>query len=479
MPRNPLAAVRPVQGICLELRDHSLLAKSAVELFAVQKSADPQSQAARLADQFITQNRSLFGLLSVSVRRDYDGRDVLLLLESGSTVGAVPLRSPLTAKMEFGLIVQPRFPWPGIGPMLAEMGWLVSPTPLRLPLLQRSERKVPPWVLSFMVLARLQALLHRLERRFETTRERLPAPKGAVNWSEYATRHISHGDFLSIPCTFPDLRDDLHLKGAIRFTIEKHLRSLESQRENGSFVHRLIAFAQSLCLKTEGAPSRRPSSREIESWLRKPLSAETFLDGLQAIDWTMEDRGLAGMSDLEGVPWTMPMDQFFEAWVETIFRCVARKSGGTLKTGRRRETVSPISWEPSFLGSQKSLVPDLVLESQGQTVIIDAKYKRHWEEMGNRSWYLQGAELREQHRADLLQVLAYANLSGSGRVVCCLIYPCTLPTWESLKQRNRLFHRAALPYRGRQIDVCLTAVPMHAQVDRISQPLIEQLRSIA
>src|SRR5260370_41891914 len=98
--------------------------------------------------------------------------------------------------------------------------------------------------------------------------------------------------------------------------------------------------------------------------------------------------------------------------------------------------------------------------------------------MGDRSWHLQCAELRGQHRADRLQVLAYANLSGSGRVVCCLIYQYTLPTWESLKQRNRLFHRATLPYRGRQIDVWLTAVPMHAQVDRISLPVIVQLRSI-
>jgi len=30
--------------------------------------------------------------------------------------------------------------------MLAEMGWLVSPTPLRLPLLKRSERRVPPCI---------------------------------------------------------------------------------------------------------------------------------------------------------------------------------------------------------------------------------------------------------------------------------------------------------------------------------------------
>jgi hypothetical protein len=64
--------------------------------------------------------------------------------------------------------------------MLAEMGWLISPTPLRLPLLKHSERRVPPWVLSFMILARLKALLDQLVRRFELVDEERLAPKGHV-----------------------------------------------------------------------------------------------------------------------------------------------------------------------------------------------------------------------------------------------------------------------------------------------------------
>ena len=54
-------------------------------------------------------------------------------------------------------------------------------------------------------------------------------------------------------------------------------------------------------------------------WLQRPMRAEQFINGLQAIEWTVEERGFAGLSDLEGIPWTMPMDQFFEAWGETVF----------------------------------------------------------------------------------------------------------------------------------------------------------------
>jgi hypothetical protein len=476
--RAPLAELKSSEEICLELQDYSLIRKSAVRFFGIKGSADPQSQAARLADQFISQNRPFLELLNVSIRRDYDGRDVLLLIESGSSVGAVPLLSPYTARPDYGLVVQPRFPWPGIGPMLAEMGWLISPTPLRLPLLKRSERRVPPWVISFMVLARLRALLDRLERRFEMTEEQRPAPKGSVLWQRYATRNLTRGQFLSVPCVFPDLRDDRQLKGAIRFTIERQLRSLETQREQGAFVHRLIALAQSLLFKVRSFPNYRPLPRQIETWLRRPLRSDAFVEGLQAIDWTLEERGLAGLSDLEGIPWTMPMELFFEAWVETILQAVAIRIGGQLKIGRRRETTSPLAWEPPYLGSQKSLVPDLIFQLDRCTVIIDAKYKRHWEELQCGSWASTEEEIRQQHRHDLLQILAYANLVNTPRVICCLAYPCSYPTWESLDRRGRLFHRAEVAIRARRILLWLTAVPMHAATDRIAGPLVEQIRSV-
>ncbi len=392
--RSPLVPLARTSDICLELEDYSRSTKSAIVLFASKFSPDPASQAARLADQFLTQNALLFQLLEVQIQRDYDGKDVLLHIDSGSCVGAVPLISPLTSRNDFGLVVQPRFPWAGIGPMLSEMGWLISPTPLKLPLLKRSERRVPPWVLSSMVLLRLKVLLEHLERRFEVTTELRSVPRGRIDWSEYATRQLSRGKFLAVPCTFPDLRDDRHLKGAIRFTIEKQLRSLETQLEQGAFIHSLIVLAESLSRLVNDVPSRRPDRLDVERWLRRPMRAEQFSEGLQAIDWTIEERGLAGLSDLAGLPWTMPMERFFEAWVETVMKRVALQIGGSLTVGRRRETVSPLSWEPAYLGSQRSLVPDLILEVGDTSIIVDAKYKRHWEELQRGYWMSRTQQCR-------------------------------------------------------------------------------------
>ena len=472
----PLRHVDLADEVCLELTDHSIMERSAIHFFKLRGMRDPQAQAARIAEQFIKQNRALMSLLDVRVERDYDGSDVRLLIQAGAAVGAIPLVSPITARHDFGLVVQPRFPWAGIGPMLAEMGWRVSPTALHLPLLRRSERRVPIWVLSFMILTRLKALLDSLDRRFEVTTETRRTPRGTVRWAEYVTKSLPTASFLSIPCTFPDLRDDRLLKGAIRHAVERQLRALETQKEHGAFIHRLIEFGQQLLHRVQTVPAYVPSATMLGSWLQRPLRAEHFINGLQAIEWTIEERGLAGVSDLEGIPWTMPMDKFFEAWVETVLRLVARRTGGQMKVGRKHETTHPINWKPSYLGSQKSLAPDIWLEWDSTTLIVDAKYKRHWEELQQHSWWRVAEELREQHRSDLLQVLAYANLARTSNVIVCLAYPCSAENWTSLQERGRLIHRAELAVASRAVHIWLTAVPMAIAAERIAVPLAESVR---
>ncbi|MGA7409556.1 MAG: hypothetical protein WBW33_03665 [Bryobacteraceae bacterium] len=476
--RVPLLAAKPVNEVCLEIEDHGVARRSAIDFFGLRNLRDPHPAAGRMAEQFINQNVSLLSSLDVRVDRDYDGRDVTLVIQAGNSVGAIPLISPTTARPDYGLVIQPRFPWTGIGPMLAEMGWRVGPTPLRLPLLRRSERRVPPWVLSSMILVRLSALLDSLDRRFEMVSVDRSAPRGRIDWAEYATKRLSTGNFLSVPCTFPDLRDDRHLKGAIRYSVEKQISALETQKEHGGFVHRLIEFARQLQRRVRTVPICIPSRSMLDMWLQRPMRTKHLREGLQGIEWTVEERGLAGLSDLQGIPWKMPMQQFFEAWVEVVFSSVARRTGGRLKVGRKRETTHPINWEPPYLGSQKALVPDLWMDFDGVTLIVDAKYKRHWEEMQKHSWVRVQEDLREQHRNDLLQVLAYGNLAKTISVVTCLVYPCSDESWESLRQRGRLFHKAEITIGDRSVRLWLTAIPMSTNLGPITAALSDEVRKL-
>jgi len=216
----------------------------------------------------------------------------------------------------------------------------------------------------------------------------------------------------------------------------------------------------------------------MASWLERPLTSEHLIEGLEAIRWTVEDRGLAGTSDLDGLPWTMSMDAFFEAWVETVFESVARNTGAVLRTGRQHETTCPINWSPSFLGSQKSLVPDLWLEWESTTLIVDAKYKRHFEELQRTSWHALETHLREEHRNDLLQVLAYGNLARTKRVVTCLAFACSPDSWKALLARKRLFHKAQINVGTRDLHLWLTAIPMGTNREDITGVLEREVRAL-
>ncbi|MHB8986239.1 MAG: 5-methylcytosine restriction system specificity protein McrC, partial [Eubacteriales bacterium] len=180
---------------------------------------------------------------------------------------------------------------------------------------------------------------------------------------------------------------------------------------------------------------------------------------------------------LQGLPWVMPMEEFFEAWMETIAKVLTRRIGGVLHVGRKRETIAPLVWDPPYVGSQRYLMPDLILErlsspeSEKETVIFDAKYKGHWEDLNYDRWGKLDEELRERHRADLLQVLAYSTLSEAKKITGCLVYPCKKRTWESLKKRGMLYHKASLNAGRRSVNLVLTAIPMDAELEEIVQML--------
>ncbi len=142
----------------------------------------------------------------------------------------------------------------------------------------------------------------------------------------------------------------------------------------------MVEWAGRLLLAVRDVATLLPPPLLLDAWLRRPMKTTAPQEGIQAIEWTAEERGLAGLSDLEGVPWFLPMDQFFEAWVETILQRLTRRTGAILRTGRLRETVEPPERDPPGWGTQAALIPDHWLEWKWGSLIVDANYKRHWEE---------------------------------------------------------------------------------------------------
>ncbi len=432
---------------------------------------DPEDDAERRAEALLGSNRGVLrdlGVTGTTVRRS--GRSEVLL-HSSTRVGAIPLVSPMTGQLEYGLVVEPRFSWRSAGDMLAGTGFKVLPKILPLPELPNSERRVPPWVMSAIVIQRLRLLLAESHRRFTLVRSDLRAPKGRVDWGTYASSRLPHGGFLEIPCEFPDLRDDEELKSQIHWVVRRQIDSLLTQLGAGSVVRHLVTQCEELLVFVGTSPPQKPRGRYGMNIREASMASQVFRDGLQAMQWTAEERGLAGLSELSGLSWRMDMEVFFEAWVETIADHAAKRTGGTVRSGRKEETRVPLDWIPNGTGSQRSLLPDVVLQRPGLTVILDAKYKRHAEEIGRLGWSDTSDETRRQHRDDVLQALAYSTLFASERVLSVLVYPARADVWTRLKESGRVVSHARIRSSERTVELAIMAVPLSGDVAEASAGL--------
>lgn len=459
---------------CLDIEDMSVKKIEAMDLFRINDKRDVATLA-RLSDQWIDNNRGIFSHYDVSVNKTFDGNSVDIILRTGNKIGALPLLSPITGKPDFGLVIKPRFDWIGLGSMLTIMGWRVIPTLVKLPIVPGTERQIPSWVLSTMVLHRLKQLMQNLDRRFEFTNTHLTAPKGTVKWNEYATQKIPKASLLSVPCRFPDIMENNDLLAGIHFTLNSHQSSLQNQRSAGAAVIYLLDLCGRLIQRVKHIAPRQPSKIMLNAWYGAQFKADVFRDGIQAIQWTVDDQGLAGIGDIQGLPWMLSMEEFFEAWLETVVEKIAKSSGGELKVGRRGQTITPIAWDKPYFGTQKYLLPDILLKRGNELVIFDAKYKEHWEELKSVRWSTLNDEIREQHRSDILQVLAYASVYNCETITCCLIYPCRKQTWLSLKERGEVYRKANLYAGKRNLRLVLSALPMDNMDDQYLVPLIRAI----
>ena len=99
--------------------------------------------------------------------------------------------------------------------------------------------------------------------------------------------------------------------------------------------------------------------------------------------------------------------------------------------------------------------------------------------MQEHRWTNLEEEIRERHRADLLQVLAYSTEARKPKVLVCLAYPCNEERWVSLRDRNLLAHRASLPLTKRRVELVLVAFPLSTRlINEAVSLMAEEIRRV-
>jgi hypothetical protein len=412
------------------------------------------------AEAFVRFNESAFAALDVNAQFSSDSNGSIVRLQPGSKTGAIPLRSAYTGEVVGGFVVGPRFGWPGIGRVLSEIGWHATPEFIELPLVPGSGREVPPWVLAGPVLIRLEALLRTSKRGYRDVEQTLLHPRGRVLWDRYRNTSLARGQWDKIPCRFAELDFDPVLRSHVRWALHKIENELASVGGGDPVARALSGVARQLLGLVSDVAPVAPRGAELGRQLAGgSLSSLVFRQGIEALGWIVDERGLGGGREQDGLSWALSLDRLWESYVEAMIRREVAETGGVIKSGRLGETVFPLVWSDPTHRSLGHLVPDLVIHRGRCVQIVDAKYKAHFAELDASGWHRFADAGRESHRSDLHQVLAYAALYDADVVTATLVYPLRRSTWEQLYLRGRDVSRAELAHGGRLVRLELRGIP--------------------
>ena len=191
-----------------------------------------------------------------------------------------------------------------------------------------------------------------------------------------------------------------------------------------------------------------------------------FRDGLEALGWVADERGLGGGREMDGLAWSLPLEVLWESYVESIIRQEAALTGGRVRSGRKRETVFPLDWSDPSHRSLGHLIPDIVVMHERSVHVVDAKYKAHLAELDEQGWERFTDDKREAHRADLHQALAHASLFSADEVRATLVYPLRRGTFEALQARGRDRSVAELLQGSRRVRLELRGLPFGGPHER-------------
>jgi 5-methylcytosine-specific restriction endonuclease McrBC regulatory subunit McrC len=385
---------------------------------------------------------------------------VQLELLPGAHAGAIPLRSAQSGQVAGGFLVEPRFGWSGVGRVLVSTGWAAAPEILDFPLVPGSGREIPPWVLAGPVLQRLGELLRTLRRGFRTQEQVIQKPRGHVVWNRYVSESLIRGRWTHLPCRFPDLSADPVIRRMVRWALQRVRDELAVVGGTDFVARLLVAAADELLNQLRDVLPLVPVQSQLDRLASGDAVTEVSLRrGLEALGWIVDERGLGGGREMDGLAWDAPLDSLWECYVEAHVRREAALQGGAVRVGRSRETIVPLDWSDPGHRSIGHLLPDIVVTYRARIDVIDAKYKAHLAELDEHGWRAFTEDVREHHRADVHQILAYASLFDAPEVRAILVYPLREQTWEILHARGRDISVAELFSGRRRVRLELLGLP--------------------
>lgn len=384
------------------------------------KNADRRAIGQYL-QKLIQYNHDALSFLGVTAQIINSDLNTSLSFRSSNFIGCVPLRGSDTGKQIGDFAVSPRYvtkdkyqDYMGIVNLLGEE---IEPEYLQgLNLTSGKLFRPPIYIEAIRFIHTLDDLVKQPWQKFEVVEKSLEQPMGQVNWDKYVK--LSYDPKKTI--VFPQRKNTLseqHLEYAqIKYVFDLCKREIQSSSTPTKIKSQINTKIEFLTAKLN-----KHRSLETKAILIKSSDNQRIkLCKLQA-------NKILNI-ELEDCPgWRLDAANIFERYVQHIFMQISKELGGKLLPNFKLsgQHSNHYSWELKYLE------PDALYQKDNLSFFIDAKYKSHLFNAYNTS-----AELKNEHRHDLHQIMAYLSFSKYPTKYGMLCYPSDEIKHKTLVYKN-------------------------------------------
>ena len=299
------------------------------------------------------------------------------------------------------------------------LGNEISPQAIdSLPLASGRNFRPPMYLQAIKFIDSLEKLLKTSWRKFDRVEKLILEPIGQVNWKKYLQKEYKTENKLSFP-TGKNTLSSFHKEySQIRFVFDLCKSELLSTN---------TPLRIKLELKTK--------MFFIEEKLYNHLPIRTKLISMRSADnpliknCKVQANKILNYNFIDSTAWRVDFSDVFEKFVQYIFNKVAKEFGGRLLSNYKFKghSFNRSFWELNHLE------PDAIFQKDALLVFIDAKYKSH---LYNK--YDNSELLKEEHRKDLHQIMAYTSFSKTQSKYGILCYPSDKIEIKSIKYLNAI-----------------------------------------
>jgi len=366
----------------------------------------------KAASRFIKRNNEYLNFLNISIENSN--------LYSNSIAGIIPLEYAINTGEKANLIVEPMLNWQTLSEFASitkKRDWLTLnedwPTSKVL--------NIELWHFSKPFLNEALSVLKRPAKGFKTIIKTYSSPRGNTDWVDYGVQKYPYGKHafnnkFSIS-TFDVLSHSLIIWAveAIKKSINNYQIVPENIKEAVNKIEIILGGDIKPIIPTHKILSQLP---QTGAW-------SGYINLYKEIEHIAILAGVLKKEKTSGCAYSIKTEKLFEEFTMYLCESFAKNNGYKFyKDSDDSSRIGLLKYNDSDnFKMLNSLRPDVIISSSDLLIVIDAKYKRHFDLAGKYSTSSTGFDWEDDMRHDLHQAISYTIFSEKKNKLVLLTHP--------------------------------------------------------